>query len=66
MPILDPAQFEDPRLRREPVVVRAAIGAALTCLIQFGVPITDAQANAVTGLVWALVVLSARSKVTPV
>lgn len=70
MPPLDLPQFADPRLlerlRREPVLVRAIIGAAVTLLVQFGLPITDGQANAATALALALLALSARSKVTPV
>jgi hypothetical protein len=54
------------KLRNEPVLVRAAIGAAITLLVQFGVPITDGQANAITALAWALLAMSARGKVTPV
>jgi hypothetical protein len=54
------------KLRNEPVLVRAAIGAAVTLLVQFGVPITDGQANAITALAWALLALSARGKVSPV
>lgn len=52
-------------LHREPVVISTVVGAALTLLVQFGVPISDGQANAITGLIVAALALYARSRVTP-
>lgn len=70
MPVFDLPQLADPRLlrllNREPVLVRTAIGAVITLLVQLGLPIDDALAHAITGVVVAFLALSARGKVTPV
>ncbi|HET7736137.1 MAG TPA: hypothetical protein VFK52_09205 [Nocardioidaceae bacterium] len=54
------------RLTREPVLVTTLVGAVLVLLIQFGVPISDGQADAVTAVVVAFLAFVARSKVSPV
>lgn len=56
--------------KREPVMIRAVIMAALTLAISFGLDITDLQLGHIEALIVAVLVLitgqSARSKVTPV
>ena len=54
------------RIKNEPVLVSTLLGTILVLLVQFGVPLTDAQANAITGVVVAGLALFARRKVTPV
>ena len=53
------------RLRDEPVLVTTFVGALLSLLVVFGVPISDDQKLAIVGLITALLALFARSKVTP-
>ena len=54
------------RLRNEPVLVTTLVGALLVLLVQFGVPLSDGQADAITALVIAVLAVFARSKVSPV
>lgn len=54
------------RIKNEPVLVSTLVGTVLVLLVQFGVPLSDAQANAITGVVIAALALFARRKVTPV
>lgn len=59
---------------REPVVTAATVAAVITAVVallkSFGVPITDDQAIAITGLVGVIAplvtALFARAKVTPI
>jgi uncharacterized YccA/Bax inhibitor family protein len=53
------------RLRNEPVLVTTAVSALLVLLVQVGLPISDGLANAITGLVVALMAAFARSQVSP-
>ena len=53
------------RIRNEPVLLTTLVGALLTVAIQFGIPISDTQANALNVLVVAGLAVFARSKVTP-
>jgi hypothetical protein len=54
------------KIANEPVVVTTIIGAVLSLLIVFGVPISDEQKLAILGVVTAVLALFARSQVTPV
>ena len=53
-------------LQNEPVATRAAVGAVVVLLTQFGLPIDQGLANAIDGVVGAVLVLGARNRVTPV
>lgn len=53
------------RLRDEPVLLTTVVGAVLVLLVQFGVPISDGQADAVTAVLVAVLAVFARSKVSP-
>jgi hypothetical protein len=52
--------------QREPVVITAAITAALDAGVVFGLPLTMEQKTALIGMVTSLGVLIARSQVSPV
>lgn len=54
------------RIANEPVLVTTLVGALISLLVVFGVPITDEQKVAVIGLLTAVLALFARSQVTPV
>lgn len=54
------------RIRNEPVMVSAAVTAALNVALAFGLNLSTEQTVAVNAAVAALVGLYARSKVTPV
>ncbi len=54
------------RLRNEPVLVTTFVGAVLSLLIVFGVPIVDEQKAAIIAVGTALLAIFARSQVTPV
>jgi hypothetical protein len=53
------------RLRNEPVLVTTFVGALLSLLVVFGVPITDDQKTAIIVLLTAVLAVVARSQVTP-
>lgn len=53
------------KIQTEPVLVRTLLGTVLVLLVQAGVPLSDGLANAITGVVVALLALSARANVTP-
>lgn len=53
-------------LQNEPVATRAAVGAIIVLLTQFGLPIDQALANSIDGVVTAVLVIGARNRVTPV
>lgn len=53
-------------LQNEPVATRAAVGAVVVLLTQFGLPIDQGLANAIDGVVGSVLVLGARNRVTPV
>ena len=57
-------------IRHEPVLIRAAIVAALTLAISFGLRVSDVQLDNIEAFVVAVLILagaaSARQKVTPV
>jgi len=50
-------------IMREPALFGIAVGALLTCGVQFGLPIDQAQANALTGAIVAVVTWWVRSSV---
>lgn len=52
-------------VRREPVLVTAAVQAGVVCAVSFGLDLTDAQQAGVLGLTTALMAIVARSQVTP-
>lgn len=54
------------KIRNEPVVISTLVSALLVLLVQFKVPISDGQANAISVAVVAALALFARSQVTPV
>lgn len=54
------------RLRNEPVLVTTFVGALLSLLVVFGVPITDEQKLAIVALLTAVLAVFARSQVSPV
>jgi hypothetical protein len=54
------------RLRSEPALVTSLVSAILIALAAFGLPLSDAQTAAVTGLVIAAQAFVVRAKVTPV
>lgn len=49
--------------RTEPVLVSAVVAALLALLVEFGVPLTDGQADKIQLLIGAVFVLLARSQV---
>lgn len=53
------------RIQNEPVLVTTLVGALLSLLVVFGVPITDQQKAAIVVLLTAVLALFARSQVTP-
>ena len=53
-------------LQNEPVLTRTLVGAAVVLATQFGLPLSDGQANAIDGVVGAVLALGARNRVTPV
>ena len=53
------------KVRNEPVLVVTFVAAVLTSLVQFGIPLTDEQANSITVLVIAGLAFVARNKVVP-
>ncbi len=53
------------RLRDEPVLVTTFVGALISLLVVFGVPISDDQKTAIIVLLTAGLAIFARSKVTP-
>lgn len=54
------------RIRNEPVLVVAVLGATITLIVQFGIPLTSGQIDALNGLAWAVLAVVARTKVTPI
>jgi hypothetical protein len=54
------------RIRNEPVLGIAVLGAGITAVAQFGIPLTDGQVDALNGLAWAVLAVFVRTKVTPV
>ena len=54
------------RITREPVLMTTLVGAVISLLVVFGVPITDEQKTAVVVVVAAVLAIFARSQVTPV
>lgn len=54
------------RVRREPVLVLAAVQAGIVCGVAFGLHLDTNQQAAILGLSGALLALVARSRVTPV
>ena len=54
------------RIKNEPVLGVALLGAAITVIAQFGIPLTNAQVDALNGLAWAVLAVFVRTKVTPV
>lgn len=54
------------RIKNEPVLISAFVGTLLVLLVQFGVPLSDTQADAISAAVIAGLALFARSKVSPV
>lgn len=53
------------RLRDEPVLTAAFVSAVLLLFVQLGLPITEGQAAAVSGVVLAASAFLARRKVEP-
>jgi hypothetical protein len=53
------------RIQDEPVVVTTLVGAVISLLVVFGVPISDDQKTAIVGVIVAVLALFARSQVTP-
>lgn len=53
------------RIANEPVLVTTLIGAIVTALCQFGLPINEGHADAINAVVIALLAVYARSRVTP-
>lgn len=54
------------RIKAEPAIVATAVGAVLSLLVAFGLPISDEQTAAVLAVVWAGLGFFVRSRVTPV
>lgn len=54
------------RIKNEPVLVSTFVGTVLVLLVQFGVPLSDAQADAISAVIIAGLAFFARRKVTPV
>jgi hypothetical protein len=54
------------RLQDEPVLITTLVGAVISLLVVFGVPITADQKTAIVLVVTALCAIFARSQVTPV
>jgi uncharacterized membrane protein YeiB len=54
------------RIKSEPVLGIALLGAAITALAQFGIPLSNGQVDALNGLAWAVLAVFARTKVTPI
>ncbi len=54
------------RIRNEPVLVTTLVGAILTALVTFNVPLSEEQVVALVAVAAALMALVARSQVTPV
>lgn len=54
------------RIQLEPVLVTTLVGAVISLLVVFGVPITNDQKTAIVVVVTAVLALFARSQVTPV
>lgn len=54
------------RIKNEPVLGIAVLGAGITLVAQFGIPLTGAQVDALNGLAWAVLAVFVRTKVTPV
>jgi hypothetical protein len=54
------------RIKAEPVLVTTFVGAVLTLLVAFGVPVSDELAGAIIGVIVSVLAIFARSKVTPV
>lgn len=54
------------RIKDEPVLLTALVGAVLDLVIVFGVPVTPEQKVAILAVVTTLLALFARSQVTPV
>lgn len=54
------------RIKAEPVLVTTLVGAILSLLVAFNVPVTDAQAAAIIGVIVAVLAIFTRSKVSPV
>jgi len=53
------------KIRNEPVLVSTLVVALLVLLAQAGLPISDGLANAISGLVVAVLAVFARSQVVP-
>lgn len=54
------------RIQNEPVLLTTLVGAVISLLVVFGVPITEEQKTAIVLVVTALCALFARSQVSPV
>jgi ABC-type amino acid transport system permease subunit len=54
------------RIRNEPVLVTTLVGAVLTALAVFNIPLTEEQIVALVAVATALMAIIARSAVTPV
>jgi hypothetical protein len=53
------------KIKNEPVVVTALVGALLALGVEFGLPLTQGQETAIQAVVVAVLALFARSQVTP-
>ncbi len=54
------------RITLEPVLVSTLVGAVITLIVAFGVPVSDDQKTAIIALTVAVLALFARSQVSPV
>lgn len=54
------------KIRNEPVLVTTLIGAVLTALVAFNVPLTQEQVVALVAIAAAIMAIIARAQVTPV
>lgn len=54
------------KIRNEPVLVTTLIGAVLTALVAFNVPLTQEQVVALVAIAAAIMAIVARAQVTPV
>ena len=53
------------RIANEPVILSALVAAILVLLVEFNVPLSEGQIQAIQGLIIALCAIFARSKVSP-
>lgn len=54
------------RIENEPVLATTLLGAVLSLLVVYGVPISDDQKAAIIAVLTAVLAIFARSKVSPV